>query len=354
MRSLRESSPPTVHEMKPIRDGSGFVLLMALMVAITILAAVASLCIGVYHVPVSQVFRILFSGILDLDKTWTDNMYNVVMNSRLPRTVAAITVGFALAVAGACYQGIFQNPLVSPDILGVTSGATVGAAAAIVIGVGYVTQMSLAFIGGIVAVSLCMLLPALMRKRTTLALVLSGIIVGGFLSSILGFIKYIATPETELVEITFWQMGSLGKVSVESLLIAIPVIAVCCAVLIFMGWRINAMSLSDRDARSLGVDVVKERSLVIVLATVVTAISVCISGTIGWIGLTMPHFARLLVGDDSSKVIPLAGVMSAAFLIVVDILARNLTGAEIPLSIITGFLGAPLFAALLIRNRSVE
>ena len=340
--------------MKSFRNGPGFVLLMIAMTVITAMAAIASLCIGIYHVPVTQVFRILFSGILDLDETWTDNMYNVVMNSRLPRTIAAIAVGFALAVAGACYQGIFQNPLVSPDILGVTSGATVGAAAAIVLGVGYVTQMSMAFAGGIVAVALCILLPALMRKRTTLALVLSGIIVGGFLSSVLGFIKYIATPETELVEITFWQMGSLGKVSVDSLMIAIPVIAICCVVLIFMGWRINAMSLSDRDARSLGVDVVKERSLVIILATVITAISVCITGTIGWIGLTMPHFARLLVGDDSSKVIPLAGLISAAFLVIVDILARNLTGAEIPLSIITGFLGAPLFAALLIRNRSVE
>jgi iron complex transport system permease protein len=265
-----------------------------------------------------------------------------------------VLIGFALSVAGACYQGVFQNPLVSPDMLGVSAGATVGAAISILLGLGFYLIMALAFLGGVGAVALCVLIPTLARKKSTLALVLSGIIVGGFLNSVLGLIKYLADTYTQLPEIVFWQLGSLSRVNQSPLFLAALVIVTCCIFLILMRWRLNALSLSDREAQSLGVNVVRERSVIIVLATIVTAVSVCISGTIGWIGLTMPHFARLIVGDDNAKVIPLAGVMGAIFLVVVDFVSRNLTGAEIPLGIITGFLGAPLFAVLLIRQRKVD
>lgn len=280
-------------------------------------------------------------------------MSAVVINVRLPHALAAILVGFALAIAGGSYQGVFQNPLVSPDILGVSAGATVGAAIAILLGLGYYLNMTFAFGGGLIAVGLCMLIPALTRKKSTLALVLSGIIAGGFLSSILGLIKYLADPYSQLPAIVFWQMGSLSKVTYPSLAVADPVIIICCAFLLFMRWRINALSLSDKEAQSLGVHLVKERGLVILFSTILTAVSVSISGTIGWIGLTMPHFARLIAGDDNARVLPLAGILSGIFLIVVDLLSRNLTGAEIPLSVITGFLGAPLFAVLLIRQRKI-
>jgi len=315
---------------------------------------VLSLSIGVYKVPFLQTVRVLFSNIFDIEPTWTITMYNVIMNVRLPRIIAALLIGCSLSIAGASYQGVFQNPLVSPDILGVSAGATVGAAISILFGLGYFFIMLFAFLGGMIAVALCMLIPTLARKKSTLALVLSGIIVGGFLTSILGLIKYLADPYTQLPGIVFWQMGSLSRVNQSPLVIVVPLIIICCIFLILMRWRLNALSLSDREAQSLGVNLVRERSLVIVFATIVTAVSVCISGTIGWIGLIMPHFARLIVGDDNTKVVPLAGVIGSVFLIVVDFFSRNFAGAEIPLGIITGFLGAPLFAVLLIKQKKVD
>ena len=339
--------------MRKLRGTTGYTILILCLTAVLLVLCIAALCFGVYNVPFPQTIKILLSNIFGIKQSWTNTMYVVIINVRLPRVIASVLIGFALAVAGASYQGVFQNPLVSPDILGVSAGATVGAATAIVLGFSYYLNMVFAFLGGLLAVALCMLLPALTKKKSTLALVLSGIIVGGFLSSILGLIKYLAKPETQLAEITFWQMGSLSKIHYSSLAIAAPLIALCCLFLLMMRWRINALSLSDREAQSLGVSLVKERTLVIIFSTVLTAVSVCISGTIGWIGLTMPHFARLLVGDDNAKVLPLAGILSAIFLTIVDLLARNLTGAEIPLSIITGFLGAPLFSILLIRQRKV-
>jgi iron complex transport system permease protein len=312
-----------------------------------------SLGIGVYNVPFTQTVKILIGDMFGLTQTWTNTMYAVIINVRLPRIIAAVLIGSALAIAGASYQGVFQNPLVSPDILGVSAGATVGAATAILLGLGHYLIMIFAFLTGLIAVGLCILLPALTGKKSTLSLVLSGIIVGGFLTSIFGLIKYLADSDLQLPTIVFWQMGSLSRVTYPSLALAAPIIIICCILLLLTRWRINALSLSDREAQSLGVHLVKERSLVIVFSTLLTAVSVSISGTIGWIGLTMPHFARMIVGDDNAKVLPLAGILSGIFLVIVDLLSRNLTGAEIPLGIITGFLGAPLFAFLLIRQRKV-
>jgi len=331
----------------------GYITLIICLLIVLLLLCVVSLGTGIYNVPFAQVIRILFGEIFGLEQTWTNVMRIVVIDLRLPRIIGAVLIGFALALAGASYQGVFQNPLVSSDILGVSSGATVGAAIGILLNLGFYFIMAFAFFGGIIAVGLCVLVPTLTGKKSTLALVLSGIIVGGFLSSILGLITYLADPETQLPSIVFWQMGSLSRVGYSSLAIATPVIILCAVFLLLMRWRINALSLSDREAQSLGVNLARERGLVIIFATVLTAVSVSISGTIGWLGLTMPHFARLIVGDDNAKVIPLAGIIGAIFLVIVDLLARTLTGAEIPLGIITGFLGAPLFAFLLIRQRKV-
>lgn len=335
-----------------IKSAKGYAILIAsLLISLFFIIAI-SLSVGIYGVPFWQTVKIIFS-FFGSEQTWTNTMEIVIMNVRLPRVIAAVLIGCALAIAGASYQGVFQNPLVSPDVLGVSAGATVGAATAILFGFSHYLNMVFAFLGGLLAVGLCMLLPALTGKKSILALVLSGIIVGGFLSSILGLIKYLADPYSQLPAIVFWQMGSLSKVTYSSLVVAAPLIIICCVFLFLMRWRINALSLNDREAQSLGIHLFKERSLVIVFSTILTAVSVSISGTIGWLGLTMPHFARLIVGDNNVKVLPLAGIISAIFLIAVDLLARNLTGAEIPLGIITGFLGAPLFAFLLIRQRKI-
>jgi len=340
--------------MQFLRSLKGYTALIVSLILLLFVLCIVSLSVGVFNVPFTQTVRILFSDVFSLEHTWSQTMHAVIMNVRFPRVIAAVLIGFALAIAGASYQGVFQNPLVSPDILGVSAGATVGAAISILLGFSYLFIMTFAFLGGIGAVALCMLLPMLTKKKSTLALVLSGIIVGGFLSSILGLIKYLADTERQLQEIVFWQLGSLSKVNNSPFAISSPVIIICCLFLFLMRWRINALSLSDREAQSLGVNLVKERSLVIVFSTILTAISVCISGTIGWIGLTMPHFARLMAGDNNAKVLPLAGIIGAIFLVIVDLISRNITGAEIPLGIITGFLGAPLFAILLIRQRKID
>jgi iron complex transport system permease protein len=340
--------------MKILRSKKGYAALIISLLIVLFLLCIVSLSTGIYKVPFGQVIRILFGEMFGIEQTWANVMRTVVINLRLPRIISAVLIGSALALAGASYQGVFKNPLVSPDILGVSSGATVGAAFAIILGLGYYLNIVFAFLGGLTAVALCILLPTLTRKRSTLALVLSGIIVGGFLSSVLGLIVYLANPETQLPAIVFWQLGSLAKVTYTSLAIAAPPIILCSIFLVLMRWRINVLSLDDREARSLGVNYVKERGVIIFLSTILTAVSVSISGTIGWIGLTMPHFARLLVGDNNVRVLPLAGILSAIFLIVVDLISRTVTGAEIPLGVITGFLGAPLFAVLFIRQRMVK
>ena len=329
-----------------IRRSSIAVCLLALLGG----ATVYSLCHGVYNVPVQQTFRILIGQVFTLEKTWTDSMYRVILYNRLPRVLGAMCVGAALSLAGAAYQGVFRNPLVSPDLLGVSNGACVGAAAAILLKAGYYGSLLLSFGGGIIAVMLTVTIPRLMKNRATTTLILSGVIVGGFFSSLLGILKYIADPDTELAEITYWQLGSLAKVRVQSLQIILPVTIVFSVAILLLRWRINALSMGDREARSLGVNVTKERGLLIFCATVLTAASICLCGTIGWIGLVIPHLSRMLVGDNNAHVLPISTIMGMLFLVVVDYIARTLTGGEIPLSIITGIFGTPFFAFILMNQ----
>ena len=328
-----------------------FPVLLGGLLLLLIAAALAALCMGQYRVPVRDVVSILLSP-LGLGSTgWTETMYRVVMLNRFPRVCSAVLVGAALALAGTTYQGVFRNPLVSPDILGVSSGACVGAALSILLGLGYFGNVALAFLGGLLAVSLAMLIPHLLNRRSTITLVLSGVVVGGFFSSALGLLKYLADPDTQLAEITYWQLGSLAKVRSASLGVLVPVLLASGLAVLLLRWRINVISLGDRDAQMLGVELYRERGILVMAATLLTAASVCLSGTISWIGLVMPHLARMLTGQDNQKVIPVAAALSALFLLVVDTAARNLTGAEIPLSIITGFLGTPFFALVLVRQK---
>lgn len=327
-------------------------VLMVILIIGLLLAAIVSLCMGQYEVSVSDVVSIVLSNVLPVGGNWTDTMYRVVMYSRFPRIVAAIAVGGALSLAGAAYQGAFRNPLVSPDLLGVSHGACVGAAISIIWGLGYIGNVILAFIGGLLAVAITVLFPSLINKKSTIALVLSGVIVGGFFSSILGLLKYIADPDTELAEITYWQLGSLAKIKNESLYVILPIMVISGLIIYLLRWRINVISLGDNESKALGINLQKERGIIILCSTMLTASAICISGTIGWIGLTIPHLARLLVGQDNTKVIPVSAVISAIFLIIVDTAARNLTGAEIPLSIITGFIGTPFFAFVLVRQKN--
>ncbi|WP_373602722.1 iron ABC transporter permease [Aggregatibacter sp. HMT-949] len=307
-----------------------------------------SLSWGRYTIPPSDVIDTL------LNNSQNEIQHNIIFNLRLPRILAAILVGAALAVAGTTYQGIFRNPLVSPDILGVSNGACIGAAIAILMGAGMLGVQTFAFAGGLIAVLLTMNLPRLIQRDSTIVLVLSGIIVSGFMMASLGLIKYLADPETQLADIVYWQLGSLTKSNYDNLMILAPIIVLTTAILLAMRWRINVLSLGDREAKLIGANIRFERGMMVCAATLLTASAVCLSGTIGWLGLVIPHLARLFIGDNNVKSLPMAALIGAIFLLMVDTLARNLYVQEIPLGILTGFIGAPFFAWVLIKQKVVD
>jgi iron complex transport system permease protein len=319
--------------------------------ALLVLLCLLSLSLGRYSVPVPEVFKIIAKNIFAFDVTWTDRMEHVVLSLRLPRILGAALVGAALALSGATYQGVFHNPLVSPDILGVSSGACVGASAAIIANLpGMFIQLS-ALACGIGAVALSLLISKLFRQSSPLTLVLSGIIVSALCSSLLSLFQYTANVYDELPVIVFWTMGSLATVSRADAAAVAPAILIFGGVLVAMRWRINLLSLGGKEARTLGVNIGFMRFLAVLCSTVITASAVCVSGAIGWIGLIVPHLARLLVGSDNRYAIPTSALLGSSFLVVVDTVARNISSAEIPLSIITGLLGTPIFVFIVVRGK---
>ncbi|GHT78317.1 iron ABC transporter permease [Spirochaetia bacterium] len=326
-------------------------LIIALLAALPVFA-VCALAMGRFPVPVKQVAAILAGQMLPLTPTWTGQMENVVMNIRFPRICAAILVGGALALSGAVYQGMFHSPLVSPDILGVSSGACVGAAAAILLRLGPWAIQLLALAGGLTAVLLTVTIPRILKNGSSLMLILSGLIVGGFMNALLGAMKYIADPDSELAAIVYWTMGSLASARPQEVLIIAPGILIAAAVVLLLRWRINLLALGDAEARSLGLNIKTMRPLMILCSTALTALAVCLSGTIGWVGLIIPQMGRFLAGQDHRYALPASALLGALFMVVVDTLARNLSPSEIPLSILTGLLGTPLFIRFLAVQRT--
>ena len=323
--------------------------LLALLILLAL--SLAALCVGRYGNSPLETIRILAGQLLPIRQTWDESSAIVVLKNRLPRVLAAILVGASLALSGTAYQGIFKNPLVSPDLLGVSTGASVGAASMILLGLGAGMIQLGAFTGGLVAVALTVTIPRFMKNNSTLVLVLSGIIVQGFMSAVMGLLKYVADPESELAEITHWQMGRISNVLMADVLDVLPAVAVATGILLLLRWQINVLSMGDADAEALGVNIKLVRGLSVLCATVVTACSVCISGVVSWVGLIVPHMCRMLVGPDNVRAMPMSILMGASFMLVVDTLARTVSTTEIPLSIITGFLGAPLYAWLLYRQK---
>ena len=321
-----------------------YILLLTILLVLLPVAVILALYSGRFPIAPAEVWAVLSGG---GGKTERD----IVLQLRLPRVGGALLVGMALSVAGTVYQGIFRNPLVSPDLLGVSGGACVGAAAAILLGLGMWNVQLLAFAGGLLAVMLTMSLPRLVGNASSVVLVLSGIVVSGFAGACLGLVKYLADPETQLAEIVYWQMGSLAKTDINGLQMVAPVMLVAALVLFAMRWRINVLSLGDREARLSGANIRRERGIMVAAATLLTASAVCLSGTVGWLGLVVPHLARMLGGDNNLKTLPLAALIGALFLLGTDTLARNLYSEEIPLGILTGFIGAPFFAWVLVRQK---
>lgn len=277
-------------------------------------------------------------------------MLLILQKIRIPRTLAAFMVGACLSVAGLVYQTTFNNKLVSPDILGVSSGCCVGAGLAILLGMPNGMIRIIAFAFGLLAVSMAILLPKLFRNNSALTLVLSGIIVGSFMDSILAIIKYIADRSEKLADIVFWIMGSVTGIQMDEVLNSTLINIFPFAVLLIMGWRINVVSLGLEEAQSLGINYKRSRLIIIACSTLLTANCVSISGNVGWVGLVIPHIARAFVGDNARTAMPVAALSGGLFLMMADLLSRLVSVNEIPLSIITGFIGAIIYTVVLMKR----
>ena len=331
---------------------------------------IIALFVGRYPIDPVTVVIILVAGIMEwignmiavitgvkvaffwsIQHTWPTAMNTVVWDVRLPRAMAVILAGSGLSVSGATYQGVFRNPLVSESILGVSAGAGVGAALAILMDQGNnIIQLS-AFIFGLLAVGMTFAISRVYRSNPTLVLVLAGIIVGGLFSAIISLMKFVADPYSKLPDIVFWLMGSFSKASSANLLPLMPVFIIAMLIIVLLRWQLNVLSMGDEEARSLGIDTKRFRPIVIVCSTILTAAAVCIGGVIGWVGLIIPHISRMVVGPDHKDMIIASILLGGSYLLAVDTLCRTLTSVEIPISIITSILGAPIFLYLLYKTK---
>jgi len=323
----------------------------SLLVILPIIVFLLSFIIGHHSISLLTVINILAAKFLPLEPNWSPLLEKVVLQVRLPRIVAAMLVGAGLSAAGAAFQGVFRNPLVSPYILGVASGAGFGAALAILLS-DSITLVQVSAMGfGILAVVLTYGMSSVYKSAPTLVLVLAGVIVGSFFSALISLIKYLADPYEKLPSIVFWLMGSLANVNPEVLFTLGPILIIALILLVLMGWRINVLSMGEEEALSFGVNTKRERAFVVVLCTVISAAAVCLAGVIGWVGMVIPHICRMLVGPDYRKVITASISIGACYLVMIDDLARALTSLEIPLGILTAIIGAPFFAYLIIKNK---
>lgn len=337
--------------MKKFKSKDRFSIILIGMILLLLAIFVISIGLGRYYISPIQVVRIIVSKFVTLTKDWEVQAESVIFTLRLPRIISAVLVGSALSLSGASYQGVFKNPLVAPDMLGVSAGACVGASVAILFNANAGFIQIGALLGGILAVSLASMIPRLVRNQSMMTLVLAGVIVSGLMNSILGLLKYLADPETQLASITHWQLGSLSSAVWKDVVYVGPPIVIAAGILIVARWKINILSLGENEAKSLGTDIKHVRGLIVFCSTILTACAVCISGTIGWIGLVIPHLGRMIVGPDNRKLIPVSALLGAMFLLLIDTLARNLTSAELPLSILTGLIGAPFYFYLLMTQR---
>lgn len=325
-------------------------LLPILLVALPAIVFLLSFMVGRYPVPPLTVVKVIASQFLPIQADWPPVVESVVLDVRLPRILAAMIVGGGLAIAGACYQGVFRNPLVSPFTLGVSAGAGFGAALAILLFTQrYAIQIS-AFIFGIAAVALCLAMTRIHRINSTIALVLGGIVVGSLFTALLSLLKYAADPHSKLPVIEFWLLGSLSSVSSADLFPVLVVSAPSAIVLLALRWRLNVLAMGDEQARIMGVEAARLRLVFILLATMIAASAVSISGIIGWVGLVIPHFARIVVGPDFRRLLPATLSFGACYLLVIDSLSRTVTASEVPLGILTALIGAPVFFLLLRRG----
>ncbi len=324
----------------------------AVLGAVFLAVLLGSLLLGRYALSPGQLLHMLWTKVTGGAADWPLSDDKVVFAVRLPRVAAAALVGAALAVSGAAYQGMFRNPMVSPDILGASAGAGFGAAVAILLGAGYFGISAAAFCCGLLAVAAAWLVSRLSRTNQTVALILAGMMISSLFSAGTSFVKLVADTQQQLPAITYWLMGSLSSIKdTDVLFLSIPV-TLGMVPLLALRWRMNLLTLGEEEAQSMGVNTRRLRGTVIVCATLLTSASVAVSGMIGWVGLVIPHFCRMLFGYDYRRLIPAGALFGASFLLIVDDIARLVTTGELPLGILTAFVGAPLFVYLIVTGGS--
>lgn len=322
------------------------ILSIVLLVFLPIILFFASFLIGRYPIDPVDVIKIILCPIfpqLEVSQTIT----TIVFEIRLPRIIGAFVVGAALAMAGSAFQGIFKNPLVSSDLLGVSNGAGFGAALAILLsGLNVVTQI-FAFVFGLISVSITYLISKSYKNGGILVLVLSGVAISAFFGALVSAVKFVADPDDKLPEIVYWLMGSLASITVDKLImISVPII-IGGVVLMLLRWRINLLSMGDEEAQALGLNPSRTRLVVIAACTLLTSAAVSISGIIGWLGLVIPHMTRMIVGPDNKILIPASLSLGASFLLLIDNISRAVISIEIPIGILTAVIGVPIFLYLL-------
>lgn len=327
-------------------------IIILVLVMLLILLLLASFTLGRYDVQIKDLIYFIGKK-LGMNLEIMKIKEHIIAGVRFPRIIAAILTGLALSVSGASYQGIFKNPMVSPDILGASAGAGFGAALGIIMSLPIVLIQLMAFGFGIISVALSCLISRIVgrRENVTLVLVLSGMVVSSLFSSFISIIKYIADPFSKLPEITFWLMGSISDVKNKDLIFMIVPLVVCSVVIFLVRWKINILSFGDEEARALGVNTSRLRMVIIICATMLTATVVSVSGQIAWVGLVIPHLARMIVGPDYRYLIPATAIIGGAYLLLVDNIARTAMQVEIPLGILTSILGAPVFVYLMLRGK---
>lgn len=322
---------------------------MVLLIGISLVAvlAIVSMMVGKYGsgpAPLLSAIGSMLTG-----SSQDPLLATVFWNVRLPRVVAAVVVGGALAAAGATFQGLFRNPLVSPDLLGVSVGASLGAVLGIFLSLPFLFIQGLAFAFGLAAVSLVYIVGGMIKARDpALTLVLVGIAVQALIGAGISLLKILADPYDQLPAITYWLLGSMTAITRTEVLSILPAVIIGIVPMVLLRWRMNVMTLGEDEARSLGVDTRVVRLVLVAGATLVTAATVSVTGVVGWVGLIIPHIARMLVGPDFRRLLPASIICGSAFLLVVDMLARSIASIEIPLGILTAAVGAPFFLWLLI------
>jgi iron complex transport system permease protein len=326
---------------------------IVILVGAPLLLFFVSLFLGRFLIHPLVVLKILGQKIffMPIDTTWAETLETVVIRIRIPRAIMAMVVGAGLSISGAAFQGMFQNPLVSPYILGVSAGGGFGAALAIIWGGSILMIQGFAFLGGIMAVAIAYYTSRIYKTTPVLMLVLAGIVVSAFFQSLLSLMKYIADSEDKLPAIVFWLMGSLANVRIENLPAALLSILSGCVGLVLVRWRINVLSMGDQEARAMGINTEILKGVIILFATIVSSGVVAFCGIIGWVGLVIPHICRMVVGPDHRVLLPATLAVGAAYVTVIDNVARLISPTEVPLGVLTAIVGAPFFAVLLRRTR---